>query len=114
MGNRMDAEIKRQWPKSKVSQQDVAASCFPANSNRAERWRFQKWVDVVLRHPIIVGLVLLGVPALITVLSKVMGGWPKALPTTESQFAGSSAIPAYEVVAGNGGCGVAWATRAQS
>ena len=78
--NRMDAEIKRQFPPSTAPQQETAPSAAtpPAatvpGANAPNAAGFKQWLDAASRHPIIVGLVLLGVPALIGVLSKVLGG----------------------------------------
>jgi len=71
--NRMDAEIKRQWPKSTAPQQEtLPPAVSPPTATASSAGGFKQWLDGVLRHPIIVGLVLLGVPALIGVLSKVL------------------------------------------
>ena len=71
--NRMDAEVKRQWPKSTAPQQEtLPPAVSPPTATAPSAGGFKQWLDGVLRHPIIVGLVLLGVPALIGVLSKVL------------------------------------------
>jgi hypothetical protein len=71
--NRMDAEIKRQWPKSAAPQQEtLPPAVSPPGATAPSAGGVKQWLDGVLRHPIIVGLVLLGVPALIGVLSKVL------------------------------------------
>jgi hypothetical protein len=68
--NRMDAEIKRQWPKPTASKEGTA----PPTATRSRERGFKEWLDGVLRHPlwsaIIAGLVL----ALIGVLVKVLSG----------------------------------------
>jgi len=78
--NRMDAEIKRQFPPSTPVKQATAppvaappAATGPSATAPSSRG-FKQWLDGVSRHPIIVGLVLLGASAMITVLSKVLGG----------------------------------------
>ena len=71
--NRMDAEIKRQWPKSTAPQQEtLPPAVSPPTATAPSADGFKQWLDGVFRHPIIVGLVLLGVSALISVLSKVL------------------------------------------
>ena len=71
--NRMDAEIKRQWPKSTAPQQEtLPPAVSPPTATAPSADGFKQWRDGVFRHPIIVGLVLLGVSALISVLSKVL------------------------------------------
>lgn len=73
--NRMDAEIKRQWPKSTAPHQEtLPPAVSPPAATAPSAGGFKQWLGGVLRHPIIVGLVLLGVPALIGVLSKVLDG----------------------------------------
>ena len=83
--NRMDAEIKRQFHPSNAAKQGTAPSAVsppaaippPATAPSApapSAGGVKQWLDAASRHPIIVGLVLLGVPALIGVLSRVLGG----------------------------------------
>jgi len=81
--NRMDAEIKRQFPPSNAANEEtpqpaatVSSATSPATLPNAGG--FKQWVGGVLRHPTgaqIVGqFVVLGVIALIGVLWKVYGG----------------------------------------
>jgi len=77
--NRMDAEIKRQFPPSTAAEPVTAppAAASPsANAPSADG--FKQWVNGVLRHPtgsqIVGALVVAGLIALIGVLSKVLGG----------------------------------------
>jgi hypothetical protein len=82
--NRMDAEIKRQFPPSTAPEQVTAPSAAtpPAATAPSATARsaggFNQWVNGVLRHPtgsqIVGALVVAGVIALIGVLSKVLGG----------------------------------------
>lgn len=78
--NRMDAEIKRQWPKSTAAKSEMTPSsaglpaASPATATPTNAEGFKQWLDGASRHPMIVGLVLLGVPALITGLWKLLGG----------------------------------------
>lgn len=81
--NRMDAEIKRQWPAPKAAEPVIAppavsrpgaappaatAPSAPASSAGG----FKQWLDAASRHPIIVGLVVVGVPALIAGLRNIL------------------------------------------
>jgi len=71
--NRMDAEVKRQWPKSTAPQQEtLPPAVSPPTATAPSAGGFKQWLDGVVRHPIIVGLVLLGAPALFGVLAKVL------------------------------------------
>ena len=71
--NRMDAQVKRQWPKSTAPQQEtLPPAVSPPTATAPSAGGFKQWLDGVVRHPIIVGLVLLGAPALFGVLAKVL------------------------------------------
>ena len=69
--NRMDAQVKRQWPKSTAPQQEtLPPAVSPPTATAPSAGGFKQWLDGVVRHPIIVGLVLLGAPALFGVLAR--------------------------------------------
>jgi len=76
--NRMDGEIKRQFPPSAAPQQEtsqpVATVSSPAPATAPSAMGFKQWVSGFLRHPIIAPLVVVGVLALIGGLWKVLGG----------------------------------------
>jgi len=77
--NRMDAEIKRQFPPSTAPQQVTApvVAAPPAtgpSATASSAMGFKQWVSGFLRHPIIAPLVVVGVLALIGGLWKVLGG----------------------------------------
>jgi len=80
--NRMDAEIKRQWPKPKAVEQVTAPPSPPAatppTANAPDTGGFKQWVNRVLRHPtgaqIVGALVVAGLIALIGVLAKAFSG----------------------------------------
>jgi hypothetical protein len=82
--NRMDAEIKRQFPPSTAAEPVTAppAAAPPSanapSANAPGAGGFKQWVNGVLRHPtgsqIVGALVVAGLIALIGVLSKVLGG----------------------------------------
>jgi hypothetical protein len=76
--NRMDAEIKRRWPKSTDAKQEIApppaaTPTAPVPVRPSARASNQR-LDGVLRHPIIAPLVVIGVIALIGFLWKALGG----------------------------------------
>jgi hypothetical protein len=73
--NRMDAEIKRQWPKSTARQQEtLPPAVSPPGATTPSAGGFKQWLDGASRHPIIAPLVVVGVLALITGLWKLLGG----------------------------------------
>lgn len=77
--NRMDAEIKRQWPKSTVAKSEVTPpSATPPAVTLPRRKGFWQRVDRFLRHPtgseIVGGLVVVVVVALFGVLLTVVFG----------------------------------------
>jgi hypothetical protein len=64
--NRMDAEIKRQWPKSTAPQPETSPPAVsPPAATAPSASGFKQWLDAVLRHPIVAPLVVVGVLALI-------------------------------------------------
>ncbi len=80
--NRMDAEIKRQFPSSRVALEEAARPVLSVSSSApvsvaSANW-FKERVSGVVRHPtgsqIVGALVVAGVIALIGVLSNVLGG----------------------------------------
>jgi hypothetical protein len=75
--NRMDAQIQRHWPpvakqvaKSAPPKQETA----PPSATAPRVGGFKKWLDGVLRHPIVAPLVVVGVLALIGGLWKLYSG----------------------------------------
>ncbi len=77
--NRMDAEIKRQFPPSTAAEPVTAPpAAAPPAATAPSAGGFKQWLDGGLRHPtgaqIVGALVVAGVLALIGVLSKVLGG----------------------------------------
>jgi len=77
--NRMDAEIKRQFPPSTAAEPvTVPPAAAPPSANAPGAGGFKQWVNGVLRHPtgsqIVGALVVAGLFALIGVLAKAFSG----------------------------------------
>ena len=75
--NRMDAEIKRQWPESGAAKREIEPATKPEVPSSATPPRvsgFKQRAGETLRHPIVAPLVVVGVITLIGALWKVYLG----------------------------------------